>query len=117
MPSIGNPFVKGGLYVSYGGISPGRGLPEAAVTLRAAGPFMDVEYDQETAAKWCTWRPPTCNTLARVDCRTTIRPTHSDEEGAGGPGGAMSTVVVPRGRAHYILSEGQNDAGQKPNER
>ena len=53
MPSHGNPFVKGGLYVLFTVDFPKSGdLPEAAIqALRNAlpGPSMQVEYDEETA--------------------------------------------------------------------
>jgi DnaJ homolog subfamily A member 2 len=53
MPSQGNPFVKGGLYVLFTVEFPKDGeLSEEAITaLRNAlpGPSMEVEYDEETA--------------------------------------------------------------------
>lgn len=53
MPSQGNPFVRGGLYVLFTVVFPKSGeLSESAVkALRQAlpGPSMEVEYDEETA--------------------------------------------------------------------
>ena len=53
MPSHGNPFVKGGLYVLFTVEFPKAGdLPETAIkALREAlpGPSMEVEYNEETA--------------------------------------------------------------------
>jgi len=93
MPSIGNPFVKGGLYVLFTVEFPQDGdLPEAAVeALRAAlpGPSMDVEYDHETA-EVVHLEAANVQHFGKGGLQNHDSAYDSDdEEGAGGPGGVQ----------------------------